>query len=298
MGVLNPLNKDKYNIRVANMSLGAAAIDSYRNDPLCRAARRLVDAGIVVVVAAGNNGKDAAGRKIYGQIHSPGNEPSVITVGAVNTYGTDGRNDDGITSYSSRGPTRSFSTDANSVKHYDNMLKPDLAAPGNKIIFAEADNNYLVTQNPSLHAVSNSSGSGSGAERRLMYLSGTSMATPLVSGAAALLIQINPKLTPNMVKMILMYTAQQLRGFNMLEQGAGELNVEGAVRLSKLIRPDFPASTHTGDTYHGESPHTLNHNCRSIVSLGTGDHAQPPVRQRHQPYHQVSGHLRIGRGAR
>ena len=135
----NPLNKDKYNIRIVNMSLGAPAISSYRNDPLCRASRALVDAGIVVVVAAGNNGKDSNGNKIYGQIHSPGNEPSVITVGAANTFGTDGRNDDGVATYSSRGPTRSFVTDADGVKHYDNIVKPELVAPGNKLIFAESD---------------------------------------------------------------------------------------------------------------------------------------------------------------
>src|SRR6185295_16382525 len=126
----NPRNKEKYNIRIVNMSLGAPAISSYRNDPLCRAARALVDAGIVVVVAAGNNGKDANGTKLYGQIHSPGNEPSVITVGAVNTFGTDARNDDAVATYSSRGPTRSSVTDANGVRHYDNLLKPDLVAPG------------------------------------------------------------------------------------------------------------------------------------------------------------------------
>src|SRR6266404_5714435 len=106
----NPLNKNKYNIRIANMSLGAAAISSYKNDPICRAGRALVDAGIVVVVAAGNNGKDSNGNKIYGQIHAPGNEPSVITVGAANTFGTDARNDDGVATYSSRGPTRSYTT--------------------------------------------------------------------------------------------------------------------------------------------------------------------------------------------
>jgi len=135
----NPLNKDKYTIRVVNMSLGAAAVSSYKNDPICRASRALVDAGIVVVAAAGNNGKDANGNKIYGQIHAPGNEPSVITVGAVNTFGTDSRADDGIATYSSRGPTRSYFTDANGVKHYDNLLKPELVAPGNKLIYAESD---------------------------------------------------------------------------------------------------------------------------------------------------------------
>src|SRR5712691_549240 len=135
----NPLNKDKYGIRVVNMSLGAPAIDSYKNDPVCRASRALVDAGIVVVAAAGNNGKDANGNKIYGQIHSPGNEPSVITVGAANTFGTDVHTDDGVATYSSRGPTRSSYTDASGVKHYDDLLKPDLVAPGNKLIFAESD---------------------------------------------------------------------------------------------------------------------------------------------------------------
>lgn len=132
----NPRNKDKYNIRIVNMSLGAPAVSSYMNDPVCRAARALVDAGIVVVAAAGNNGKDAMGNKIYGQIHSPGAEPSVITVGAANTFGTDSHADDGVATYSSRGPTRGSYTDANNVRHYDNLLKPDLIAPGNKAHFS------------------------------------------------------------------------------------------------------------------------------------------------------------------
>ncbi len=72
------------------------------------------------------------------------------------------------------------------------------------------------------------------------------MATPVVSGAAALLLQANPKLTPNMVKMILMYTAQQLPGFNTLEQGAGQINVEGAMRLARLVRSDLTATTAVG----------------------------------------------------
>jgi serine protease AprX len=234
-------NRAAYNIRVVNLSLGTAAVESYKNDPVCKAVRRLVDAGIVVVAAAGNNGKDAAGQKIYGAIHSPGSEPSVITVGATNTFGTDARSDDGVASYSSRGPTRGGWTDTHGARHHDNLVKPDLVAPGNKIIDAAAEDNYLITTHPELDAEVSSVDS-----RRMMYLNGTSMATPTVAGAAALMLQANPTLTPNIVKTILMYTAQPLPGFNMLEQGSGQLNVEGAVKIAKLVRRNLSALTPLG----------------------------------------------------
>src|SRR4029453_16750375 len=79
-----------------------------------------------------------------------------------------------------------------------------------------------------------------------MILSGTSVAAPVVSGAVALMLQSNPKLTPILVKAILMYTAQPLAGYDMLEQGTGQLNVEGAVRLAKLVRTDLSNSTPLG----------------------------------------------------
>ena len=105
-----------------------------------------------------------------------------------------------IATYSSRGPTRSYWTDESGINHYDNLIKPEIAAPGNKTIFAQSPNNYLLQQNPSLDAgVSNSP------TRKQMMLSGTSMAAPLVSGAAALMFEANPTLTPNLVKTLLMY---------------------------------------------------------------------------------------------
>ena len=72
-----------------------------------------------------------------------------------------------------------------------------------------------------------------------MTLSGTSTAAPVVSGSAALLLQLNPNLTPGMVKMMLEYSAQPLAGADMFEQGAGELNVDGAVKLAKSVRTDI-----------------------------------------------------------
>ena len=235
-------NAATYNVRVVNMSIGMPAINSYKNDPICIAVRKLVDRGLVAVAAAGNNGKNPAGQKTYGHIHSPGNEPSALTVGAVDTRGTDTRSDDTIATYSSRGPTRSGWTDVNGALHHDHLVKPEISAPGNKTIFAMSPNNYLVSQNPTLNA-----GVSPLQTRNQMRLSGTSMASPLVAGTAALMLEANPSLSPNLIKTVLMYTAQQLPNFNTLEQGAGQLNVDGAVRLAKLVRSNLTSTTALGE---------------------------------------------------
>jgi subtilisin family serine protease len=235
-------NKTDWNIRVVNISLGTVAKDSYKNDPLCLAARRAVNAGMVVVVSAGNNGKDANGNKVYGSISSPGIEPSVITVGAANTYGTDDRSDDTVATFSSRGPTRGYVTLTNGSRKYDNLIKPDLIAPGNKLIGARAFYNNQVNYLSNTYSSSLNTGNDTVNSKKVMYLSGTSMAAPIVAGAAALLIQVNPKLTPNLIKAILMYSAQPLRNFNTFEQGAGLLNTDGAVRLARLVKTTLPTT--------------------------------------------------------
>src|SRR5262249_4979328 len=78
--------KNRYNIKAMTRSLGPAATEPAADDPICRAVRQAVNAGIVVCAAAGNEGKDVNGTQVYGGIHSPGIEPLAITVGAVNTF--------------------------------------------------------------------------------------------------------------------------------------------------------------------------------------------------------------------
>ena len=191
--------KSKYNIRVINLSLGRPVYESYKLDPLCQAVEQAWKAGIVVVVAAGNDGRDnSVGTSGYGTITAPGNDPYVITVGAMDTQGTPSRADDQIASYSSKGPTL-----------FDHVVKPDLVAPGNRIISLYTSGITLDQLYPG-NEIPNSlyqKNGNSTASTSYFILSGTSMATPVVSGAAALLLQQNPSLTPDQVKARLMKTA-------------------------------------------------------------------------------------------
>jgi subtilisin family serine protease len=249
-----------YNIRVINLSLAADSTESYLTDPLCRAVRSAATAGIVVVVAAGNFGQDATGAERYGSIGAPGNDPTAITVGSANTFGTLSRSDDAVNHFSSRGPTRSSYVDGMGQLHVDNLLKPDLVAPGNKIVGVLASDkagaggswSYLARTYPAL-----SSPYGSSARqpslKQILNLSGTSIAAPAVTGAVALMLQANPGLTPPLVKAILQYTAQPLAGANLLQQGAGELNVDGAVRLAQALRTDVSGAIAGGTIHPGDS---------------------------------------------
>ena len=187
--------KTEYKIRVINISAGRMVRESYTKDPLCRAVERAWKAGIVVVVAAGNNGRDnSMGTNGYGTIGSPGNDPFVITVGAVNDKKSANKSDDILLTFSSKGPTL-----------IDQYVKPDIMAPGANVLASKPLDSYLQTQFPN--------NTLAGDEQRKIpndayfWLSGTSMATPMVSGAAALLLDKEPTLTPDQVKARLMRTA-------------------------------------------------------------------------------------------
>ena len=199
-------HRDQYKIRIINLSLGHPVMESWVTDPLDQAVLKATSAGIVVIASAGNAGKAADGTPILGGITSPGNAPSAITVGAINTKGTVNRSDDVMATYSSRGPTRG-----------DLVVKPDIVAPGNKIVSLEASNCYLIRNYGFLHVVGRSSNA-------YMQLSGTSMAAGMVSGGAALLMQANTNISASQLKLALQTGATFMTDGGLMGGGAGSVN--------------------------------------------------------------------------
>ncbi|MEM8767110.1 MAG: S8 family serine peptidase, partial [Pseudomonadota bacterium] len=152
-------------------------------------------------------------------ITSPANSRKVITVGSVTDGGRQSRNDDTVSTYSSRGPTL-----------MDHVLKPDLVAPGNRVVAAATPGSTLK---------------GQLADQRIclfycdsyyLELSGTSMAAALVSATAALMLADDPSLTPATVKARLMMSARKLHGdWDPIATGAGALDVQKAIEAEEQL---------------------------------------------------------------
>jgi serine protease AprX len=227
--------KNTYNIRVINLSLGRGIPVSYTQDPLCQAVEAAWNSGIVVVVAAGNYGRlSLNGSNGYGTVTAPGNDPYVLTVGATKSNGSPYPAAETVASYSSKGPTT-----------YDHVVKPDMLAPGNAIVSLAARGATLEASYPG-DVITGSDGNND-----YFKLSGTSMATPAVAGAAALLLQEQSTLTPDQVKARLMKTAYKmgffstsayvphlfmsfLNFYDLFSVGSGLLNVQAAIANSDL----------------------------------------------------------------
>jgi serine protease AprX len=234
--------KSTYNIRVINLSLGRPVFESYTLDPVCQAVEAAWQSGIVVVVAAGNSGRDnSLGTDGYATINAPANDPNVITVGATKTNGTPSRLDDTVASYSSKGPTL-----------LDHVMKPDLVAPGNRIVSLASPGSNLVSSLSSLNIQPTT-----GANGKYLRLSGTSMATPIVAGAAALMAQKDPTLTPDTIKARMMKTAWKgypvnswgydsgghghFSQYDVFTIGAGYLDVDAALKSTDVPNGGAPS---------------------------------------------------------
>ncbi|MGH9920229.1 MAG: S8 family peptidase, partial [Nitrososphaerales archaeon] len=193
-------NHRALNIQVLNMSLGYEPASSTAVNPLDIAVEKAWNAGVTVVTSAGNYGP------YNGTITSPGDDPLVITVGAVDDMGQTNPADDTMTDFSSTGPT-----------NIDGWLKPDLVASGRSVVSLAAPGSTVYEQNPSaLIGSANFVGSG------------TSFSAAITSGAAALLIEKDPGITPNEVKAQLLGSASPGPVGNPLVDGHGVLNVYGA----------------------------------------------------------------------
>ena len=195
--------KSTYNIRVVNLSLQSTDPQSYRTDPLDAAVEAAWFSGIVVVAAAGNNGTDADAVS-----YAPGNDPYVITVGAVDDNATKDTRDDRITAWSSRGVTQ------------DGFAKPDLYAPGARIVSQLAPNSAFASMCPA--CIVNGS---------YIRAGGTSMSTPIVSGIVAGILEKRPTWTPDQVKGALINTTRAIPGGREVD-GLNAYNASSAKLVS------------------------------------------------------------------
>jgi serine protease AprX len=203
-------NKNAYNIRVANFSLAGSVETSFRFDPLDKAVERLWFAGVVVVAAAGNHGtEDGADVSMS---YAPGNDPFIITVGALDQQQTADPYDDSVAWWSGKG------------YNMDGFYKPDMAAPGR----------YLVMPVPMGATIPKTV-----PERVVapgyMWMSGTSFAAPIVAGAAAQLLALHPDWGPDEVKGALMLSATYLS-----DPGAGVGGIDASVAASFDFMPPNP----------------------------------------------------------
>jgi serine protease AprX len=201
-------NRRSYEIRVANFSLNSPYASYGLLDPLNAAVRRLWLTGTVVVASAGNDGP---GR----MLDAPASEPFVITVGATDVSETVAVDDDANAPWSSHGYTG------------DGFAKPELAAPGRYMPGPIARTSRFVDLFPSRVVAPG-----------YMWMSGTSFAAPVVSGAAAQLLALNPTLTPDEVKGALMTTARALPLAEPGSVGVGQIDVAAAASLRKPPNPN------------------------------------------------------------
>jgi len=248
-------NKDKYGIRIVNISAGGDFEQSYLTNPLCQLVEEVVKSGLTVVCAVGNAGL-APGHPVL----PPASAPSSIAVGGLDDQNSLDRARRGMYR-SSYGPT------------IDGLQKPEVIAPGIWVagpilphtptadearLYAELDDaadddlRDIILANEAvdkdIYAARDLSVSllrqlitiklreGNVINQHYKFVDGTSFAAPIVSSIAACMLEANPKLTPQQVKRILMETAERVEGVEVDRQGWGVVVPRKAVQAALRLR--------------------------------------------------------------
>ena len=206
-------NKSKYGISVANFSVLAADNSSFMYDPLDKAIEKLWLSGVVVVTAAGNYGQNG---QASGVLYAPANDPFAITVGAADINNTAGSGDDFAAPWSAYGYT------------LDGFRKPELGAPGRYLNGAVPSTSWIALQHPERLVAAG-----------YMWMSGTSFAAPVVSGAAAAILAAHPGWTPDQVKGALMLSARLYSSASSYSLGVGVLDGNAAALAANPPNPNL-----------------------------------------------------------
>jgi len=224
--VIEHRNSGDLDIRVITLAYGTDGSQDYLIDPLAHAVETAWRNGIVVVVAAGNDGADSA-------VRNPAIDPYVISVGAVETEGTYGTGDDTVLPFSSCG---------NPDRHVD------VLAPGKSVLGLRVANSYIDHFYP--EAVVN---------ERYFRGSGTSQAAAIVTGAVALILDQRPDMTPDQVKAMLTGTAKKVPGASETCQGAGVIDLGAAFRAPTPTAAvqTWPESTGLGSLEAARGSHHI-----------------------------------------
>jgi serine protease AprX len=234
--VVQHRNDNGMNIRVLNLSYGTDSPQSYQVDPLAFAVEQAWKAGIFVVTPTGNAGYAFK----TGTLTNPAFDPKIFAVGASDSVGTATQADDVVASFSSTG---------------SNARTPDVVAPGAHLVSLRVPGSYIDQTFGATGVVSST----------LFRGSGTSEAAAFVSGAAALVIQQRPTITPDALKRLFIFNARSLAGFSTLKQGAGEVDL-GRMLTAPTYNP--PAQWKTIDWSTGTGSLELSRGTEHLLRDG------------------------------
>jgi serine protease AprX len=248
-------HRDKYGIKIVNISAGGDLEKSYLNSPLCQTVERAVSEGLVVVCAVGN-----AGLSPGHPVLPPANSPSAISVGGLDDQNSLDRARRGMYR-SSYGPT------------FDGLQKPEVIAPSIWVaapilphtptadearLYSELDGasddalRSIVQTHKGVdkdldeaadlpvpllrQLITIKLHEGNVINRHYKYVDGTSFASPIVASTVACMLEANPKLTPQQVKRILIDTAERVTGIEVERQGWGVISPGRAVEVALALR--------------------------------------------------------------